>query len=138
MKKKLLCIFLTISFVMMSAYAVQNVSLAWDKSCSPNIVGYNIYFGADGHTPGTNVVYIPDCNGTNGYFVTNFWSGNYSNKISVGNVTNTTISGLLEGVTYYFAATASDTLGLESDLSNETSYTVPNIRPAPVKNLRAE
>ena len=37
-----------------------------------------------------------------------------------------TITGLKEGVTYYFAAsTYNSSLNQESDLSNETSYTVP-------------
>jgi hypothetical protein len=31
----------------------------------------------------------------------------------------------VEGATYYFAATAFNTAGLESDYSNEISYTVP-------------
>src|SRR5262249_1759364 len=39
--------------------------------------------------------------------------------------TSTTISGLAPGATYFFAATAYDSLGVESPFSNEISYLVP-------------
>jgi hypothetical protein len=45
--------------------------------------------------------------------------------VDVGNATNVTVSGLIEGTTYYFAATAYNTLGMESSFSAETTYTVP-------------
>jgi hypothetical protein len=82
-----------------SLLAVQSVTLAWNPSTDPNVTGYNVYYGVA--------------------------SGVYTNKIDVGNVTNATINGLVEGVTYYFAATAYNILGVESDFSNETSYSVP-------------
>jgi hypothetical protein len=81
------------------AFAAQNVSLAWDASPDPDVVGYYIYYGAA--------------------------SGDFTNRVSVGNVTSTTVSNLVEGANYYFAATARNTSGLESDFSNEVSYTVP-------------
>jgi hypothetical protein len=86
-----------------SSFALQSVTLAWDPSTNIDVSGYNIYYGSS--------------------------SGNYTNQVSVGNVTNVTISDLLEGVTYFFAATASGTSGLESDPSNEISYSVPTIGP---------
>jgi hypothetical protein len=56
-------------------------------------------------------------------------SGVYNSVESVTG-TNTTITGLAAGTTYYFAATAVDALGVESQFSNETSYTtgVPTVR----------
>jgi hypothetical protein len=39
--------------------------------------------------------------------------------------TTATISNLIEGITYFFAATAYDTAGVESGFSAEVSYTVP-------------
>src|ERR1051325_10824346 len=76
-----------------------SVTLSWAPSSDPNVVGYKIYYGAV--------------------------SGTYTNVIDTGSSTTVTINGLVNGVTYYFAATAYNILGLESDFSNETSYTVP-------------
>jgi hypothetical protein len=81
------------------AGATQNVSLAWDASPDPDVVGYYIYYGAA--------------------------SGDFTNRVSVGNVTSATVSNLAEGALYFFAATARNTSGLESDFSNEVSYSVP-------------
>jgi hypothetical protein len=79
--------------------ATRSVMLAWDPSAGTNIVGYNIHYGGA--------------------------SGTYTNIVDAGNATNATISGLTEGATYYFAATAYDTADLESDFSNEINYTIP-------------
>lgn len=78
---------------------VQSVTLAWDASPSPSVTGYYIYYG-----PG---------------------SRSYTNKVYSG-CCSCVVSNLTGGVTYYFAATASDTNGLESDYSNEVSYRVPS------------
>src|SRR4029077_6608497 len=68
-------------------------------STSATASGYNVYYGVA--------------------------SSIYTNKVNVGNVTNATISGLIEGTTYYFALTAYNPFELESDFSNEMFYTVP-------------
>ena len=73
--------------------------LAWNASTDPNVAGYNIYYGGA--------------------------SGVYTNEISAGNATNVTISGLVPGTTYYFAATTYDAVGMESPFSSEVSYLVP-------------
>jgi len=84
--------------------ATQGVNLAWSSCLDTKVIGYNIY-----------------CGGT---------SGTYTNEINAGNVTNITISGLVVGVTYYFAATSYDALGDESVFSSEISYLVPANLPA--------
>ncbi len=76
-----------------------SVTLAWDPDAGTNIAGYKIYYGVASRT--------------------------YTNTTNVGNVTNATISGLIGGTIYYFAATAVDTSGLESDYSAEVVYTNP-------------
>ncbi len=76
------------------------VTLAWDPSPSPTVVGYKVYQGVA--------------------------SLNYTNVIDVGTSTKVTITGLTAGVTYYFAVTAYDTNQLESPLSGEITYTVPS------------
>jgi hypothetical protein len=81
------------------AFADGSVTLTWSPSTAANVVGYNVYYG-----------------GT---------SGDYTNKISTANTTNTIVSGLTQGSTYYFAVTAYDSSGLESPFSNEASYAVP-------------
>jgi fibronectin type III domain protein len=80
--------------------ATQSITLAWTPSPDTNIMGYNIYYGVASRT--------------------------YPNVINVGNVTSATISNLVAGVTYYFAATEYDNLGQESGFSDEVSYLAPN------------
>lgn len=82
-----------------SVQAGQSVTFAWDRSAETNIVDYRIYYGVASST--------------------------YTNMVSTGNATSVTIGNLAEGVTYYFAATAYDIFGLESDFSDEISYLVP-------------
>jgi len=53
----------------------------------------------------------------------------YSNASNAGNLTQTTISGLTNGTTYYFAVVAYNAAGLESDFSTEVSYTPVATRP---------
>jgi len=74
-------------------------TLNWTASTDTNVVGYKVYYGVE-----TRV---------------------YTNSIDEGDVTNATVCGLITGTTYYFAVTAYDSFGLESDYSNEIVYTVP-------------
>ena len=45
----------------------------------------------------------------------------YTEVVDAGNTNTLTVTGLVEGVTYYFTATAYNTAGLESDFCNEAS-----------------
>jgi len=80
-----------------------SVTLTWDRSPDSNVTGYRIDYGAV--------------------------SGNYTNSVMVGNVTTNTVSGLVGGVTYFFAVSAYVANGLESIHSNEIAYTVPQTLP---------
>ena len=82
-----------------SSMATRTVSLAWDPSTGTNVAGYHVYYGVA--------------------------TGAYTNVVDAGDATNTTILGLEEDTTYFFAATAYDTSALESIFSNEINYTIP-------------
>ena len=67
----------------------------------------------------------PDTNAT-GYFVC--WglaSGACTNFLDAGNVTNTTVAGLVATVPYYFTIVTYDAAGDQSPPSNEIAYTQP-------------
>jgi len=89
---------------MTSAHAAQ-VTVAWDASTDPGVTGYRVHYGT-----------VP---------------GSYTSHVDMGNVNSCVVSGLLDGVTYYFAATAYDDDSNESDYSTAVNYTVPQA-PAPV------
>lgn len=73
-----------------------NVSLEWNKNPESDIAGYRVYYGTTSRT--------------------------YTTVVNVGNYTSCLISGLRTNRTYYFACTAYNTSGLESNYSAETSY----------------
>ena len=79
-------------------YADGAIILSWQKSTDSNVLGYKIYYGTE--------------------------SKNYDTNLDAGNVLTHTITGLVEGQAYYFAATAYNTSGLESNFSNEQTAIV--------------
>jgi len=86
--------------------AGESVTLAWDPSAQSNVIGYRLYYGT--------------------------FSRNYtaSNRVDAP-ATISTAANLVGGRTYYFAVTAIDSDGLESDYSAEVTYVVPGLAPAP-------
>ncbi len=80
-----------------------SATLAWSPVTSPALSGYMIYYGPA--------------------------AGNYPSKIDVGNTTTYTVSNLVEGATYHFAATAYDAAHTESGFSNDAVATVPYSTP---------
>jgi hypothetical protein len=108
-KFTVLVLLLGIPFITPISGFAANVTLAWDPSPDPQVAGYRIYYGVA--------------------------TGNYTNSAPVGMVTTATLTGLVVGTKYYFAATAFDTNGVESIFSNETSYTpVPSANQPPTLN----
>ena len=115
--KKILGIFALFALIVATAFAVgrittgpASVTLAWDASPGTNVItNYNIYYGPA--------------------------SATYTNVQAAGTNQTLTVSNLVRGGTYYFAATAVDKNGLESDYSTEVS-TVTKTQPAPPPNNR--
>lgn len=91
----------------------QSVNLAWDPNSEGTVSGYKIHYGTA--------------------------SRSYSQSKDAANATNTVVSGLSVGQTYYFAVTAYNSAGLASEPSNEVSYTVPSepLPPPPSITLTA-
>lgn len=108
-----------------------NIKLQWCPNTDPAVTGYIVYYGSGPTPPGwTAAVYSADPTncippitpGTN-YF------RQYTNVIPVGTNLNTVVSNLVKGETYFFAVTAVDAFGAESDFSDETKFTVPATNP---------
>ncbi len=78
-------------------WAISSVTLAWDPNTETDLAGYKVYYGTT--------------------------TGVYTNATDVGNSTTKAITDLADGVQYFFAVTAYNTAGAESDYSAEISYT---------------
>jgi hypothetical protein len=72
------------------------LTVAWDPNNEPDIAGYKVYYGTV--------------------------SSHYIFNVDVRNYTSVTISDLELSKTYYFAVTAYDVYGNESNFSDEISY----------------
>lgn len=100
-----------------AAYMAQeqgkDVTVSWDANTESDLAGYKVYRGTT--------------------------SRDYDQAANVGNVTAHTWLDLPAG-TYYFAVTAYDAAGNESDFSDEVSITIEpdqdTMPPAPPQNVR--
>lgn len=86
---------------LVNTHGAQSVQLGWDASQDPAITGYHVYYGTA-------------CR-------------EYANQVDVGTNTTVTISGLCAGETYYFAVTAYNSAGEESNYSGEIAYITPGV-----------
>lgn len=109
------CVVKLLAPLLAFSLSAANVSLTWDPNPETDLAGYRIYWGGA--------------------------SRGYTNTIESTGNTNT-VSGLTEGVGYFFAVTAYDTNGLESDYSNEvylfakdTETNAPPTVPLSLSNL---
>lgn len=80
------------------------VTLEWDANPEPNVAGYKVYIGSQ--------------------------SRQFDTVIDVGPATQKPLESLQAGRLYYFAVTAYDSDGLESELSEEITYTVSTLTTA--------
>jgi hypothetical protein len=87
-------------FVGLSSGVAQaaTVTLAWDRSTDPSVTGYTLYWGN-----------LP---------------GSHPNSLNVGNVTQKDLSGLTDGMPYYFVVRAYNSSGMLSAESMEVSRRV--------------
>jgi len=91
-------ILLILLYLLCSHLQAGEVRLEWNKNTESDLAGYRIYYGPA--------------------------SGSYEFSVDVGNSASSIISELETGTTYYFAITAYDTNGNESEYSAEISYAV--------------
>jgi hypothetical protein len=85
------------TFRVSAAAATVEATLEWDPNSESDLAGYKIHYGLA--------------------------SGSYTMVVDVGNQTSHTLTGLTAGTTYYIAATAYNTSGMESAYSTELSFT---------------
>jgi hypothetical protein len=95
---------ITLIWLMPAPAVAADVDLAWDANQESDLAGYKLHYGTK--------------------------SGTYSNIIDVGKRTSYAVTGLAAGTTYYFAATAYNTKGLESGYSNQVTGTTPAANPS--------
>lgn len=94
------------ALIPLCSFAASTVTVALDPSPGTDVIAnYNIYYGA------TSAV--------------------YTNVVEIGTNTTVSISNLVGGATYYFAATAVDTFGLESAYATEVSALIPTVANRP-------
>ncbi len=102
------------------AQAGQSITLAWNPNTEADVIGYRLYYGLAPRNYLTHLdVLPPDAPATN---------------------VAASVSGLLAGRTYYFAVTALNRDGAESDYSEEVLYTVrsPAVLPVVTESIVSE
>jgi hypothetical protein len=82
----------------MISFLLLAIVLVWDPNQESDLAGYHLYQGGE--------------------------SGRYTNRTTLGTVTINRLGRLRSG-TYFFAVTAFNTSGLESDFSNEVEWNEP-------------
>lgn len=136
----LVLVFLSIPAMAQLANDTAEVSLAWDANTETNLAGYKLYYGLEPRTS----------TGWTGYDGVLLFNGDSPVPILLEDLDDPqnplyTVYGLVYGHTYYFALTAFDTDGLESEYSEEVNYFPPipiedvdvnNFPPQPPTGLR--
>lgn len=87
-----------------TAHAV-SATVNWNANTESDLAGYRVYYGA---APGT-----------------------YSQTVDVGLTTSHSITGLVDGSTYYISVTAYDTSGNESTPSIEAVFSIASVDTTP-------
>src|SRR5688572_845980 len=85
---------------------MRSVSFFWNPNPESDLAGYRLYYGEQ--------------------------SRRYTMVTALPATTQATIPGLVIGRKYYFALTAVNTAGIESDFSNELALDIPSLNTAPL------
>jgi hypothetical protein len=106
---KVLGVFLSFAGLSSALHQAQGITLFWDRAAShTNLSAYVVKYGVTG--------------------------GSYTGQVSVAaSQTSATVNNLTPGLTYYFVVMAKDTSNVESDPSNQISYTVPAVNTGTVR-----
>ena len=102
--------FISIILLLNSEVFSAQVTLSWNTNNEADLAGYRLYYKTS---------------------INNFNKNNFDEKFNVGNKTNHTVQDLESGITYFFAITAYDFSGNESNISSIASYTVPGSTSTP-------
>jgi len=103
-------LFFSILTLLPSSALAADVTLAWNPNSEDHVEGYGVYFSQDDSGPPYNLF---------GYVALNELSDSSSPAF--------TVTGLENGARYYFAVTAYDTTGNESDFSNSVCADVGDV-----------
>jgi len=98
--KNWISVFLSLLFLVGNVFGA-GVSLEWDPVVADDLAGYKMHWGTS--------------------------SGAYSDSVVFGTETVYKVTGLMLGTQYFFACTAYDTDGNESDYSNEVFATIGDL-----------
>ena len=103
----LVCVFAVAFFsISVRAESSQSVTLEWDASPDADVTGYRLWYGTS--------------------------AGVHQQSVAVGNTTSATLPNLADAQTYFIVVTAVNAAGLESEPSNEVSFTTDAPTPPPV------
>ena len=110
LKKSILLVLFSLFLFPSISYA-KDLAFAWTANTETNLAGYKIYVGEESKNYSKCVI-------------ENIDKSSVSYKFTEEDFSNCNFE---ENKTYYFAATAFDTDGFESDFSDEVTWTTPNI-----------
>lgn len=107
----IICVTVVLLLLSTVSASAGQVTLAWDPNTEPDLAGYKVHVGNATRT--------------------------YTSTIDAGNVTSFTVTGLQEGLLYFFAVTAYDTTNNSSGFSNEVTFSIADTTPPVISAVSA-
>ena len=121
---KIILVFLFLFILVLNRSYALDVTLQWDANTEPDLVGYKIYYDIDSGDPYNGTA------ATEGDSPIDMPLDQDENPDP--DIVEYTVHNLQNGITYYFAVTARDDQGLESDYSNEVNTASSSSQPPTV------